>query len=202
MRPITLFARLHRTPLLTFLLMVALAAIAAAQAPGTEPPLPNTGASDHDTNRTELNNFDRFLDDHPNVNRELKNNPNLINDPDWLAQHPETQEFLKNHPGVNEEIKENPTQFMNRETRFERQGKDISRAEAAKADDFLDSHQLVARQLRQNPKLIDDPNYLAQHPGLQNFLQKHPEVKEDWKQHPNAFMNRQRQYEKHEGKKP
>jgi hypothetical protein len=190
------------TLFLLTVLLFTLVTGAVAQSPNTEPPLPNTGTNDHDINRTELYNFDRYLDDHPGVSRELKNNPNLINDPNWLAQHPSTQQFLQNHPGVKEEIRENPTQFMNRENRFERNGGDVSRAEAAKADDFLDDHQQVARQLRQNPKLIDDPQYLAVHPGLKNFLASHPEVKEDWKQHPNAFMKRQRQYEHHEGKKP
>jgi hypothetical protein len=156
-------------------------------------------AQDNDINRTELNNFDQYLDDHPGVARQLQRNPSLINDPTFLSQHPDLQTFLNNHPGVREEIKENPRQFMNRERRFERNGGDISRAEAAKADQFLDSHPEIAEQLQKHPRLIDNPQYLQKHPELQEFLKNHPEVREDWREHPRAFMKRQRQYERHEG---
>lgn len=156
-------------------------------------------AQDNDINRTELNNFDKYLDDHPEVSEQLRQNPSLINDPNYLSQHPHLQTFLNNHPGVREEMKENPQQFVNREKRFERNGGDISRAEAAKGDHFLDSHPEVAEQLRNHPRLIDNPQYLQKHPELGEFLQKHPEVREDWRQHPRAFMKRQRQFERHEG---
>ena len=77
-------------------------------------------AQDKNITRPELRNFDRFLDEHPNVTKELNNNPSLINNPAWLARHPQLQTFLKNHPGVREEIKENPGRFMQRERRYER----------------------------------------------------------------------------------
>ncbi len=196
-------AKTHAPRLLfiTLCLAAGLVASAPAQSP-TAAPWPSPTAGDRDINRTELNNFDRYLDDHPEVARDLKNNPNLINNPNWLAQHPSTKQFLNNHPGVREEATENPTQFMNRENRFEHNGGDVSRGEAANADHYLDKHPEVASQLRQNPKLIDNPNYLAAHPSLQSYLQNHPEVRQDWKQHPYAFEKREKQYEKHEYKKP
>ncbi len=156
-------------------------------------------AQDNDINRTELTNFDQYLDDHPGVARQLQRNPSLINDPTFLSHHPDLQTFLNNHPGVREEIKENPRQFMNRERRFERNGGDISRAEAATGDQFLDSHPEIAEQLQKHPRLIDNPQYLQKHPELQEFLKNHPEVREDWQEHPRAFMKRQHHYERHEG---
>jgi hypothetical protein len=195
--------RLHtRVILLTVLLVAALAATAAAQSPTAAPGPSSTVAGDRDVTKTELHNFDRYLDEHPGIARELRNDPNLINNPSWLAQHPDTQKFLHDHPGVNDEFRENPNQFMSRENRYERNGGDISRHEAAMADDFLDRHPKVASDLQRNPKLIDDPQYLAQHPKLQSYLQNHPEVRQDWKQHPYAFENRERQYERNENRKP
>ena len=184
------------------LLLAGLTLSAVAQSPTGAPWPGPTAAGDRDINRTELNNFDRYLDDHPEVSRELRNNPNLINNPNWLAQHPSTQEFLRNHPGVNEELRENPNYFVKREERFERNGGDVSRREAANADHYLDQHPEVARELQRDPRLIDNPNYLAKHPSLQAYLHNHPEVKEDWKQHPYAFEKRQRQYEHNEYRKP
>jgi hypothetical protein len=194
--------RIQRATMLTLLVLGALTISAAAQSPTAAPWPSTTAAGDRDINRAELNNFDRYLDDHPEIARDLRNNPNLINNPNWLEQHPSTQEFLRNHPGVNEEIRENPTQFMSRENRFERNGGDVSHGEAASADKYLDQHPEIARQLQRDPRLIDNPNYLAKHPSLQSYLQNHPEVKEDWKQHPYAFEKRQRQYEHNEYRKP
>jgi hypothetical protein len=51
--------------------------------------------------------FDDFLGHHPNVNRELSQNPNLIYNPGWRAQHPQLQQWLGGHPGAWQEMREN-----------------------------------------------------------------------------------------------
>jgi len=76
--------------------------------------------SGHDISRGELRNFDGFLDKHPEIDEQLRKNPGLINDPQYVAAHPELREFLQNHPGVRSELKEHPKYFMRRERRFER----------------------------------------------------------------------------------
>ncbi len=78
----------------------------------------------------------------------------------------------------------------------------ITRHQAASADKYLDQHPQIARELQRDPRLIDNPNYLAAHPSLQNYLRNHPEVRQDWKQHPYAFEKRERQYERNEYRKP
>ncbi len=76
--------------------------------------------SDHDTTRAELRKFDGFLDSHPEVAEQLRKNPKLINNPKYIASHPQLHDFLEDHPRVREEIKENPRAFMNRERHFEK----------------------------------------------------------------------------------
>ena len=191
----------RRSMLIALLFLAGVMTSAAAQSPAVGP-WPSSTTWDNDINRTELNNFDRYLDDHPEVARELRNKPSLIDNPNWLAQHPSTQQFLNNHPGVRQQLAQNPNRFVNREERYERDGGDISRREAANADNYLDRHPEIAHQLQRDPRLIDNPNYVANHPSLQNYLQDHPEVRHDWKQHPYAFEKRQRQYEHHEYRKP
>jgi len=191
----------RRSMLIALLFLAGMLTSAVAQSP-TAAPWPSSTTWDNDINRTELNNFDRYLDDHPEVARELRNNPRLIDNPNWLAQHPSTQQFLNSHPGVRQQLAENPNRFVNREERFERNGGDISRREAANADSYLDRHPEIAHQLQRDPRLIDNPNYVASHRSLQSYLQDHPEVRHDWKQHPYAFEKRQRQYEHHEYRKP
>jgi phage-related protein len=73
-----------------------------------------------DINRTELRNFDTFLDSHPQIRRELTKNPSLVNNPKYLKDHPELDAFLKSHGGVREELRENPSIFMHRELGYEK----------------------------------------------------------------------------------
>ena len=46
----------------------------------------------------------------------------------------------------------------------------------------------VASDLEKNPKLVDDPNYLEQHPRLAHYLKNHPEAKQKIKNDPKGFF--------------
>ena len=180
--------------ILTIVLVLGMASFAGAQQnPPSTPP-----AKDNDTTRGELRNFDQFLDNHPEIGKELRNNPSLINDKNYLSAHPELREYLSNHPGVREEIKENPKGFLNREARYERSGGDVTRGELRNFDGFLDKHPEIDEQLRKNPGLINDPKYVNDHPELKEFLDKHPGVRAELKEHPKYFMHRERQFDKRE----
>jgi phage-related protein len=72
-------------------------------------------------NRVELDNLDRYLDEHPEVARELAARPGLADNRQYLAQHPELQSFLVRHPGVWSQFQNNPKWLMVREHHFERQ---------------------------------------------------------------------------------
>jgi serine protease Do len=50
----------------------------------------------------ELRDFDKFLGEHAAILPDLKRDPSLIADADYLAQHPELKEFLATHPGLAE----------------------------------------------------------------------------------------------------
>ena len=51
---------------------------------------------------SELKDFDKFLEEHAAILPDLKRDPSLIADPDYLARHPELDEFLRTHPGLAE----------------------------------------------------------------------------------------------------
>jgi phage-related protein len=154
-----------------------------------------TQQAEKDITRQELLNFDRFLDSHPAIDQELKKNPALVNDTAYLSAHPELKEFLGTHPGVREEIRENPRIFMNREERFDRSGRDITRQELQNFDGFLDKHPNVEQDLKKNPKLLNDAAYLSAHPELKQFLETHPGVRAEASENPRIFMNRERHFE-------
>ncbi|HSB10965.1 MAG TPA: trypsin-like peptidase domain-containing protein [Blastocatellia bacterium] len=62
------------------------------------PSLPTQEQTSDD--RRELRDFDKFLADDPAVLPDLKKDPSLITDPDYLARHPELKKFLDTHPGL------------------------------------------------------------------------------------------------------
>ena len=72
-----------------------------------------------DINRQEMENFDRFLDSHPQIRAELTQNPQLVNDPRYVQSHGELRDFLASHSGVREELREYPGAFMRKENREE-----------------------------------------------------------------------------------
>jgi len=150
---------------------------------------------DKDITRQELLNFDRFLDSHPAIENDLKQKPSLVNDATYLSAHPDLKQFLATHPGVREEIHENPRAFMNREQRFDRSGRDITRQELQNSDGFLDAHPNIEQDLKKNPKLLNDATYLSVHPELKQFLDTHPGVRAEASENPRIFMNRERRFE-------
>src|ERR1700758_4850591 len=108
-------------PLCALLFLGASAVSQNAPAQQSVPAQPNT-----DITRSELANFDQFLDNHPETAEQLRKDPSLINDKDFIRTHTELEEFLEQHPGVREELRENPDQFMHREQRFDRR-EDVDR---------------------------------------------------------------------------
>jgi hypothetical protein len=63
---------------------------------------------------------------------------------------------------------------------------------------YLDRHPEVAQELARDPRLADNQQYLAAHPGLEKYLAHHPEVRTDLQQHPERFMQAESRYERYE----
>ena len=158
---------------------------------------------------TETNNFNSYLNNHPKTAQELAANPQLAKDPNFYSTHPGLESFLASHPGVREELNHDPVQFMRTEEggyQWHRGGQgagawgsgwhgngpgQTGRGGGAMAnfdDGYLDQHPEVAQQLAQNPKLVDDPQFRASHPGLDQYLAAHPEVRSEFQRHPQHFM--------------
>ena len=55
---------------------------------------------------------------------------------------------------------------------------------------FFDSHPNIARQLEKNPSLIENQQYVDNHPQLHEYLKTHPYVRREFKAHPYRFMHR------------
>jgi len=193
-----LYARASLAPLL------ALAMLFWIGTPLSGQTAPIRDTQDNDTTRRELANMDQFLDSHPETAEQLRKDPSLINNQDWVANHPALQEFLQKHPQIREEFSENPNAFMRREDRYDRWEErregdhDTTRRELASMDRFLDSHPEISEQLRKDPSLINNTAWVEKHPALHEYLQTHPEISEELKENPGAFMRREERYDRRE----
>jgi hypothetical protein len=152
-------------------------------------------SQDNDITRQELASFDSFLDSHPEIAEQLRRNPALVDDREYVNNHPELQAYLQEHPRVREELTENPRAFMRDEGRFDRRDDDATRRELANFDAFLDKHPEIAEQLRKNPTLADNKEFLQNHPALQQFLQEHSGVREQLAQDPRIFMRQEDRFD-------
>jgi hypothetical protein len=137
--------------------------------------------------RREIGTMDRyFFSLHPEVEKELEANPKLIDDQNYLNDHPELQEFLNSHPEIRQAFDRNPVAFMNVATRIQFWMRD--RFALMRMRQFFDSHPDIEKELAANPKLIDDQAYLKNRPELQDFLNSHAEVGQAFDRNPDMFM--------------
>ena len=159
---------------------------------------------DRDTTRGQLASMDHFLDSHPEIAEQLRKDPSLVNNKDFVKSHPELQSYLQQHPAVRQEFSENPNAFMHQEQRFDRQedrfgrqqgfqqnsrfGHEEDSREIAGFGQFLGSHSEISEQVSKNPSLLNNKEYMENHPALQQYVNTHPGMQDEMKQNPQAFM--------------
>jgi hypothetical protein len=188
------------------------------------PSMPAQGRDDDSMNRRQLSSFDNFLDSHPELAQQLRKDPSLANNQEFVQNHAELQDYLQQHPEIREQLSQNPNAVMHQERRFDaredqspeaqgrgdqgrgdqgRQDQDrdriANRPEMAAIDRFMDSHPEIAEQVRKDPSLVDNKQFVASHPALQQFLADHPGISEDFKNNPTSLMNREDRYDRLEG---
>ena len=183
-----------------FLIAATLVAMLSSTAAGGQSVAPVIRAAS--ANRAEIESFDDFLDAHANVARVLRRNPAAVHNEEFLNNHPELDEFLKNHPGIETELRQHPATFVQREKRFGEAGEHVSRYELDMFDHLLDMHKEAAAELRGNPALVDDENFLRHHADLREFFEDHPHVRENLKRRPWAFVNTDTASSPHEHEQP
>lgn len=144
-----------------------------------------------DASREELANFDQFLANHPILERELQSNPSLVNDSNYVQSEPDLQIFLSHHPNVKAELDRDPGYLERHKSTSAANRTGISSSNGSpgaqdteRMDQFLNTHHDVAQQLKENPALIDDSTFLAQHQDLQTFLNENPRVWEEVARNP------------------
>jgi hypothetical protein len=153
---------------------------------------------DNGYNGRDLARFTRFMDDHRDLAEQLRRDPSLANNRQFVENHPDLQTFLRDNPGVRDQLRQDPHAFLQREEQFNRtqnaQDRN-SRQDLAQFDRFLDSHREIAEQVRKNPSLADNREFVQNHPALQDYLRDHPGVRDELRQDPNAFMHQEDRFD-------
>lgn len=163
----------------------------------------NRSFQNDDSRRGQLTQFDRFLDSHPEIAEQLRRNPSLADDRTFVQNHPALQSFLQNNPDIRNGLRQDPNVFMRQEDRFDRREDAVNRDGARRGDGadfgrFLDNHREIAEQVRRNPSLMDNREFVQNHPALQAYLQNNPGVRDQVRQDPNAFMRDENRFDRPE----
>jgi len=140
-----------------------------------------------DVTRGELVNFDQFLDTHPEVDRQLRANPSLINDNNYLQATPQLQAYITDHPQVKAQLTANPSYFMQREDRLQ-----ARIAQEERFDQYLADHKDVDKDVRKDTRVLGNDSYLKKHHDLDEFLRANPDVRVVVVNNPNYFQDRDR----------
>src|SRR5258708_1034139 len=83
-----------------------------------EAPAPTPTPDQREDGREADRNLGQFLGQHPELREQLHQNPNLVNDPKFIADHPELQKYMQDHPKIAEHLRAHPASVMHREQRF------------------------------------------------------------------------------------
>ena len=191
--------RLFNVPVLLLATAALLCLSAPARAQSTTAP---SRTAQNNAPRSEVAQFDQFLDSHPEIAEQLRKNPALANDREFVRDHPALAAYLQNNPGIRDQLRQDPNAFMRDENRFDRaedvRGQNVSRRDLADFDRFLDNHREIAEQVRRNPSLVDNREFVDNHTALQTYLRDNPGVREQLRQDPNAFMRDENRFDRAE----
>jgi hypothetical protein len=148
-------------------------ALAAEDAAAAAPPVAPGPAAPRPLNKGELARLESFLDQHPNIEARLRDNPSLTSNPAFQRNHPLFAQFLARHPEISAELAARPRWFVHREL-MHQSAAPVTREQLADFDRFLDQHPGVERQLVQHPRLLRQPEFLGKAPELHEYLKRHP----------------------------
>lgn len=148
-------------------------------------------ASDANFSRGQMEKLDGFLDDRPALTRQLQEHPSLIGNKEFLAEHPDLTEFLQAHPEFASEWRNNPQAAMSDLRMLDASQSKTGGIAAGRVetfDSFLDDHPAITAELNAHPTLVNNADYVSDHPELKTFLQANREVATGLRTNPQAFM--------------
>jgi hypothetical protein len=123
--------------------------------------------------------FETYLDTHWETAQLLYQQPELINDHEFLHDHRALRDWLAEHKRAARVIQANPRQVL-----WEQRGSqpqpdgtvspaELSSRDRRSFDAYLDTHWETAQLLYQQPELINDRQFVSDHRALRDWLAEH-----------------------------
>ena len=81
-------------------------------------PSPASTPDQREDVRDAQHNWGEFLGQHPELREQLNKNPNLVNDPKFVSEHPELQKYMQDHPKIAAHLKAHPNSVMHHEQHY------------------------------------------------------------------------------------
>lgn len=141
----------------------------------------------------DLRSFAEYLDSHWQVADQLYQNPDLINDRVFVRKNLSLRRWLLRHPEAARAIRADPRAVLWHDRASgddEDSQSDISDRDLRSWEEFLDSHDAVARELSQSPELLNDTNYARRNSELNDWLYEHREAARVIKANPRKYARR------------
>jgi len=165
---------------------------------------------DFDMSRRQLADFDRFLDSHPQLAEQIRKDPTLVNNEEFVENHGDLQQYLQQHPEVREQLRQNPNAVMRQEQRYDRRedrmqdrdrdmNRDQDRTQDRDRDMSRDQDRMQDRDRDRSMNRDQDRNRditRGELSNLDNFMDSHPEIAEQLKKNP-ALVNDKKFVESH-----
>ncbi len=100
----------------------------------------------------------------------------------YLQEHPGVRDEVRDNPNgfVRQE-----NNFERREDSGDR---DIDREKSAKFKEFLGDHRDIANELSRDPSQAKNRDFVERHPELHDYLKNHPDVSEELMKNPQGFV--------------
>ena len=155
----------------------------------------NAGGQD----RRDVASFNRFLDEHREVAEQVRKDPSLLDNRNFVQNHPALQTYLQNNPGVRDQLRQDPNAFMRQEDAYNRDSNtrdhDPAHDHMAGFGGFLHSHSDIQNDLSRDPSVVKDHEYVQNHAELDAYLNAHPDVRTDLMANPQGFVQGAREYD-------
>ena len=148
--------------------------------------------------RGDVASFDRFLDGHREIAEQVRKDPSLVDNRDFVRDHPALQAYLQDNPGVRDQLRQDPNAFMHQEDAYDRDSnrrdRDPMHDHMADFGGFLHSHSDIRKDLSRDPSLVKDHGYVQNHAELDAYLNAHPDVQAELMANPQSFVHGSQQY--------
>jgi hypothetical protein len=142
----------------------------------------------------EQRSWDNYLEDHPQIARDLSHDPELINDARFVHDRRSLDDWLHEHPAAARVIQASPREYIPRggvtASRYDYEPPTVEDIQSFER--YLDRNWEVAEELYRNPQLINEAGYVHARPSLNDWLDDHPRAARAIQAEPERFLWRQR----------